>query len=99
MIVAFVIHGPLGLPVHEFSQHKEDVMGEPETCKGSKNMCGDSAFDQAEREAKMKEEAFKKKIAERKERLQEEKQEIKKKKKMQRKEGTVNETCSASCKI
>ena len=68
--------GPMGLPVHEFSQHKEDAMGEPETCKGSKNMCGDSAFDQAEREAKkLKEEAFKKKIAEAKERerLQEEK--------------------------
>jgi len=68
--------GPLGLPTHEFSLHKEGALDEPETCKGSKDMCGDSAFDQADREAKkMKEEAFKKKIADAKEaeKLQEEK--------------------------
>ena len=46
---------------HDFSQHKADALDEPETCKGSKAMCGDSVFDQADREAKqMKEEALKK---------------------------------------
>ena len=68
--------GPLGMPIHDFSQHKADALDEPETCKGSKAMCGDSVFDQADREAKkMKEEALKKKIADavEKERIQEEK--------------------------
>lgn len=68
--------GPLGMPVHEFSLHNKDALEEPETCPGSKAMCGESAFSQAEKDAaEMKRAEMNRKIkeAQEKERLAEEK--------------------------
>lgn len=56
--------GPLGAPIHAFSMHPENSMEEPTTCAGSKMMCGESAFSQADKDAKeMKKQAMLKKIA------------------------------------